>query len=351
MTLLNIFLIDKDEKLKDLILNTKRNDMYAGINEFSIEYVNNFKDFNKKIKNNFDVLMINPDLLVEEINIMEEIEKLRLRKIPTIVIMDKFNEVEKTIDMLSSGAFDYFLKQPARVLTQRDKEKKVKEILDKILLGKISFIRVEEIYYKPIDYNRYNFLNSIKKIIVMGSSTGGPQTLEKIIPNISKDIPSSIIIVQHMPKEFTKKLAERLDSLSMIKVKEASDGEELIDGVCYIAKGGYHLVLEEDLKSRIFISLNKKEKILGVRPSIDITMESASKIFKHKAVGVILTGMGTDGTIGAKKIKERGGTIIVQSEKTSIIFGMPKSVINKGYYDEIVDLENISHAMLQVLEV
>jgi two-component system, chemotaxis family, protein-glutamate methylesterase/glutaminase len=338
-----ILLFDNDIELEMIIGSDKLMQ--------KVERAENYKILLGMIgKNNYDAAIINPELCEGDV---EAVVKLFLtRKVPVLVILDKYNEVEKIIDALSAGAFDYFQRPLVNIISETQKGEVSKDISAKIMLAVKSKDKIKIVdTIKESSVPAFDFRKSSKKIIIIGSSTGGPQSLEQIIPVFPKEIPGPIIVVQHMPQAFTKKLAERFDAISNVKVKEAEDGEELVNGVCYIAKGDYHLILKKNNDKKVIIALNQKERILGVRPCINVTMESAAKIYGRNVIGVILTGMGTDGTVGSKKIKENGGTIIVESEKTSIIYGMPKSVVTSGYYDAIIDLEKIPVAVLQILEV
>lgn len=338
-----IILIDNTDDVETLIRSEKSIQKIERISDYDF-----LSDAIKK--DDYDVAIINPELSSE--NADHIVKELLKRRIPSLVILNKYDAVEKTIDALSAGAFDYFNRPHLDFMTKSKKEEALKDILSKIKLASESKDRINIIDMKKEELDStFDFTESSEKIIIIGSSTGGPQSLEQIIPIFPKEIPGPIIVVQHIPEAFTQKLAERFDSISNINVKEAEDGEELKAGVCYIAKGDHHLTLRRKDEKKVVISLNKKDKLLGVRPCINITMESAARIYGKKVIGVVLTGMGTDGTIGSKKIKEKGGTVIVESEATSIIYGMPKSVVNSGYYDAIVDLQKIPIAVLQMLEV
>ena len=339
MDSLNIIILDENKELEFLKEEKEIN---------KIVFVDIEKDLFEKIeKKSFDTCIINSNFLNKSEKI---IKKILSKKIPILIALEKHSDIENIINALSNGAFDYFNKPKFNILNNFDKKKIIEHIIIKLIFAEDSKSKIKtekNIIKEKFDFS---FNESSKKLIVIGSSTGGPQSLEKIIPLIPKEIPSPIIIIQHMPEEFTVKLAERLDNLSEIEVKETKENEELKDGICYVCKGNHHLKLKK-INNKIVFSLNQKEKIHGIRPSIDITMQSASNYYGKNLIGIILTGMGTDGTIGTKKIKEKGGTVIVQSEKTSIIYGMPKSVIENENYDEIVDLDKIPIAMLQILEV
>lgn len=336
---INVLLVDTDNSLINFI----------AIENVSLYQSNNFNETMKKINfENFEILMINP-VVFSSNEISDLINISLIRKIPTIIIMEKNEDIEKVLDALSAGAFDYFQKPYLQLITNPEKELKLKEIETKIKSAIDSKDKIEILIDLRKDKKTVENCDKCNKIIIIGSSTGGPQTLEKIIPDLPKNMLVPIIVVQHMPTEFTERFAKRLDDISNLRIKEIDNNEEIRKGICYIAKGDYHLELRLR-NNKTYAQLNKKERLLGVRPNINITMQSAAKIYGENTIGVILTGMGCDGTIGAKKIKEAGGKVLVQSEKTSIINGMPKSVILKGYYDKIIDINNMTKEIIKAVE-
>ena len=177
-----------------------------------------------------------------------------------------------------------------------------------------------------------------KKVVVIGASTGGPKALADLIPALPGDLPAAVVIVQHMPPMFTKSLAERLDRSSAIEVKEAQDGDKVESGKVLIAPGGYHMVMTKDWT----VKMNQDPQVCGVRPSVDVLMQSVSQVCKTATLGVVLTGMGSDGTNGASRIKAMGGQVIVEHESTCSIYGMPKSVVDAGFADKSVPLNKMS---------
>ncbi len=197
---------------------------------------------------------------------------------------------------------------------------------------------------KSLDKNDYDY------IIAIGASTGGPRALQNVLPLIPKNINGTIVVVQHMPPNFTKSLADRLNTQSNIIVKEGEEGEILKRGHCYIAPGDFHMVIKEKRESYI-IELNKEPAIRGLRPSVDILMKSVAKLEGLKKIAVIMTGMGSDGSKGIVDIKKSNGYIIAQDEETSVVFGMPKSAIETKIVDKIVPLENIAYEIVSQMEV
>jgi two-component system chemotaxis response regulator CheB len=181
---------------------------------------------------------------------------------------------------------------------------------------------------------------------MIGSSTGGPKALYQVVPALPADLPAAVLIVQHMPPGFTVSLANRLDQLSGMVVKEAAIGDILYNGVVYLAKGGFHMVVEEGG----VIGLNQKPTVCGVRPSVDVTMLSLPGVFGSAVLGVVLTGMGSDGTNGSQHIKRNGGKIIAEDESTCVVWGMPKSVVEAGYADLVFPLPRIANAVVGILK-
>ena len=175
------------------------------------------------------------------------------------------------------------------------------------------------------------------------------------MPNFPEDLPVGILLVQHMPPLFTKSLAERLDKISNISVKEAKEGDEIKPGLALIAPGGYHMTTEEKTehgKTIRYVSLNQNDRIHGVRPAVDITFTTAANIYGKNTVGVLLTGMGQDGANSMGLIKAKGGYTIAQDEATSIIFGMPQAAIKLGVVDKVLPLDRIAnHSVNQIKNI
>lgn len=194
------------------------------------------------------------------------------------------------------------------------------------------------IFVGTIQISRY-------EVVLIGASTGGPKAIEKVLRELPGNIGVSILIVQHMPKGFTKSFAERLDKCCNIKVIEAYNGVKLEKNTAYIAPGGYHMEVEADNK----IYLNDEAPLWGVRPAVDRLFKSAAKVYKKKAISVILTGMGKDGAEGTVVVKENGGLTISEDESTCTIYGMPKATYETGSVDFVLPLEDISLKIKDIL--
>jgi two-component system chemotaxis response regulator CheB len=174
--------------------------------------------------------------------------------------------------------------------------------------------------------------------VVIASSTGGPQALSSVLASFTADTAVPILVVQHMPEGFTGPLAERLNEVGPLPVEEAQPGSKLVRGQVLVAPGGQHMTVAGSGEVR----LNDGAKECGVRPSANVTMESVVQVYGAATVGVILTGMGRDGTRGAGLIRAAGGKVIAQDESSCVVNGMPKSVVRAGYADRVVPLPRIA---------
>lgn len=177
------------------------------------------------------------------------------------------------------------------------------------------------------------------RILVIGTSTGGPAALQKILTAIPAGFPYPVLLVQHMPKTFTQVFAERLNQQCALEVKEAADGDRLRPGLALLAPGGQQMMIDPRQTDRVRIL--EGDTKLTYRPSVDVTYASAAKAYGAKVLALILTGMGSDGCDGARLLKREGARIWAQSRDSCTIYGMPRAVVNAGIADEILDLDDI----------
>ena len=178
-------------------------------------------------------------------------------------------------------------------------------------------------------------------IVVVAASTGGPATLMKLVPQFPNNFPGAVLVVQHMPGTFTSQFSQQLAEIASIRVKEAEPGEIVRPGTLYLCPGSHHLRLTQTGR----ITLDDGPRISGYRPCADVTLETVAAFAGPMSTGVILTGMGNDGTRGAPAVKAAGGHVIAQDEATSVIFGMPAEAIKTGAVDQVLPLESIYHAV------
>ena len=200
---------------------------------------------------------------------------------------------------------------------------------------------------KPTPISTSNSLSN-KKLVAIGTSTGGPQALQTVITRLPANLPCGVVVVQHMPAGFTKSLAVRLDSISEIAVKEAENDEIIKPGQVYIAPGNFHLRVVPAAGGERKIALSQEERVGNHRPAVNVMFDSVASIGKN-LVSVIMTGMGSDGCEGMKKIKANGGYSIAQDESSCVVYGMPKAVVDAGLADEIQPLTKIAEAIVEAV--
>ncbi|OEG00420.1 chemotaxis response regulator protein-glutamate methylesterase [Vulcanibacillus modesticaldus] len=309
---------------------------------------------------------LSPDVVTLDVEMPKlnglEVLKMVMSNTPVPIIMLSSltkQGTDTTIKALHYGAFDFIAKPSGSI--SLDIKKISNEIIDKILIAntqKDKWIKQwnrksNTTPSKTIDLDEFENLKklagdqkTLHGIVAIGTSTGGPKALQKVLTNIPKNFPYALLVVQHMPPGFTKSLATRLDSLSEIKVFEAEDMQSIEPGTAYIAPGDYHMTVTKNA-NKYHISLNKGQHIGRHRPAVDVLFKSLAGIDLEK-IFVIMTGMGSDGTEGIKAAKTKDSDIIIaEAEESCIVFGMPKSAIQTGLVDFVVPLDNIANYIIK----
>lgn len=317
------------------------------------------------------------DVEMPQLNGLEAL-KLIMVDCPTPVVMLSSTTkagAEITVEAMANGAVDFIAKPSGTISLDLHKIKD--ELVHKVIqatnvsvtklrkpatLSKAANtffnkdISTKEITTpsKPLEHsvintNNWN-LHGKKKLVLIGTSTGGPRALQEVITKIPQNIMAPILIVQHMPAGFTKSLATRLDNLSEITVKEAENGDILQSGVAYIAPGGYHMKLQK-VGMSVGIKLDNIEAPRGGhRPAVDVMYESASKLEEYDKLAVIMTGMGSDGTKGLKILKTTGNVkAISESANTCVVYGMPKAAFETGLVDNVEDVDDIAQTIMKYI--
>jgi len=356
MSRIRVLVVDDSAFMRKIIT-----DILAGSPE--IEVIGKARNGQEAIEK---VTELRPDVVTMDIE-MPGLDGLHalgyiMSECPTPVIMlsgAESKQADVTMTAFQYGAVDFILKPSGNISLDmaKIKEEIVKKVkaASSVQVHKLGFIEEEKksevIKVKSLKEKNESAKKSIfHKIIVIGSSTGGPRALQQVIPLLPSNLHAPVLVVQHMPAGFTKSLAERLNSQSMIKVIEASEGDILESGTVYIAPGDYHMTIKQkkingDIKD--VIALTKGEKVQGVRPSVDVLLNSVTPIFGQNSLGVILTGMGSDGTDGIKKLKLAGGRVIAEDESTCVVYGMPRSVIEQKLADFILPIGRIAESIAQ----
>jgi two-component system chemotaxis response regulator CheB len=256
---------------------------------------------------------------------------------------------DKTLKALEFGAVDFIDKSSAggsMDISGLARELTVKiKIAARIDLKKLK--TVETLGYAAKEVPLTNGLTDTE-VVIIGTSTGGPPALQAILTKIPANYPCPILVVQHMSAGFTAPLAERLDRLCLVRVKEAEDGDKLVAGTVYIAPAGRHLKVCRR-SGKLFAWLDSLPDNVLHKPSVDVLLSSAASVNGGKCLVFVLTGMGRDGAIGAQAIKRAGGRVVVESEETAIVFGMPKAVMETVRVDRSAPLYRISNLMLEMI--
>jgi len=315
-----------------------------------IEVIDTAKDGEEAIKK---LSKIRPDCITLDLAMpgwdgLTTLEHIMAEYPTPVIILSAHSkkDADITIKCLNAGAVGFVLKPSGEL--SLDIETVKHELLEEVkAASKVNLARIKLLFKKKPKRPRRK-LAALNKIIVIGASTGGPQTLETILYSLPVNLPVPVIIVQHMPTRFfTESLAEHLNKTSDLEVKVTEDGEVLRPGKAYLAPAGFQTTLKMCDRD-VIVSLAKAEPN-SLSPSVDITMESVAKIYDGNTIGIILSGMGRDGQEGMRVIKEAGGKTIVQDE-SSLIFGMPKAVIDAGVADKVLPVGEIAETMVELVE-
>jgi two-component system chemotaxis response regulator CheB len=301
-------------------------------------------------------LKLKPDLITLDLEMpeMDGFSFLRwlMKQSPTPVIMvSSYGDSKTVFKALELGAVDFVSKPTSKASVElRSIEK---DLLMKVKGAKgvnlESLNRARQIHGEGAHHAvRYTPEEGEIKMVAIGSSTGGPPALQVVLTELPKNLPSAVVISQHMPKGFTHSLSERLDKLCSLNVKEADQDDLVEDGNVYICPGGYHMSFRRRA-GRVKVNLKKAAGEDMYVPSVDIMMRSAADVYGDSTLGVMLTGMGNDGTDGMKKIASQGGINITESEDTAVVFGMPAGPIKAGVAHKVLPLDKIAAEIIKTV--
>lgn len=301
---------------------------------------------------------LHPDVITLDVEMprmsgLEFLSRLMAWRPTPVVMLSSLTQAgaEITVEALGLGAVD-FVPKPGQVVAihqvadelvakvKRASKAKVTPILTSPELGRArpssDPARFAQTTTRAISWDR---------VLVIGASTGGPRALRHVLSALPGDLPAAVLIVQHMPPGFTRSLAHHLDQCAALQVREATAGDRLARGVALVAPGGYHMIPDRDGSIR----LDQGPAVNGVRPSVDVTLLGTAAVHGDRAVAVVLTGMGHDGTDGARALKRAGGVVLAEHESTCVVYGMPRSVIEAGLADEVVPLDQMAEAIVRHL--
>jgi two-component system chemotaxis response regulator CheB len=301
--------------------------------------------------------VVTMDVEMPEMDGITAVEQI-MRQCPTPVLMLSAHTDENadvTFEALDVGAVDFFTKPGGEVSMEMSRLK------DQLLEMVLSVAEVDvstpasggapatarttssDPAAEAADYEG-------NPTLIIGSSTGGPKMVEAVLSELPIEADFRVLVVQHMPEGFTDRFARRIDARSDYDVREAADGDRIGGGEALIAAGDYHLRVKNYRSGRLRVKLSEDPPVNSVRPAVDVTMETAADVIDDPLVGVILTGMGTDGADGIRRIKGVGGQTIAQDEATSAVYGMPQRAVETGCIDSVLPIDEIPAGIVATIK-
>jgi len=280
-------------------------------------------------------------------------EQMRRKPVPIIIMSIADENADAALTALESGAVD-FIQKPTALATEKMFEVS-QELLDKVkAAASVSVDRIQGNTLEPasiVSVEQPRIIKGSHKvdIVVMGISTGGPQGLKQLIPLLPADFPVPVALVIHMPVGYTQMYAQRLDEISPLKVREAAEGDAVEAGVVLVAQAGKHLTFRRSPNGSVVTHLDLRPTDSLHRPSVDVMFQSAAETFRDRVLGVVMTGMGSDGKQGAAWIKSQGGLIFTESEESCVVYGMPASVVEAGLSDRSLPLKKLANGIREVV--
>jgi len=272
-------------------------------------------------------------------------EQMARKPVPIVVVSVASEAGELALNALDAGAVD-FVQKPTALASER-----LLEISDE-LIGKVKAASIARLRPRLPTPARTPAVTPLVArgtfdVVVVGISTGGPQALRSMLPQLPAELPVPMAIVLHMPVGFTELYARKLDELSPLRVCEAGDAMEMQPGLVMLAPAGRHLTLRRNERGMVVTHLDVRPLDTPHRPSVDVLFQSAADAYHGRVLGIVMTGMGEDGREGAAWIKARGGTIVTESEDSCVVYGMPRAIVEAGLSDRVVGLDRMAEAILE----
>jgi two-component system chemotaxis response regulator CheB len=279
-------------------------------------------------------------------------EQMQRRPVPIIIMSVAKDTAEAALDALDAGAVD-FVQKPTALASEKIFEVSA-ELIEKVkAAGRISLNRISTTPpQRSTEISEPETTvpgNHSVDMVVIGISTGGPQALKRLIPQLPEDFPVPVVMVMHMPVGYTEMYAAKLNELSHLEVREAAERDEVKPGRVFLAPAGRHLTLKRDASGNVVTHLDAKPFDMLHKPAVDVLFKSAAEVYGNRVLGVVMTGMGSDGKQGAAWIKSQGGLIFTEAESSCVVYGMPCTVVEAGLSDKSIALEDMAHAIREVV--
>jgi two-component system chemotaxis response regulator CheB len=294
--------------------------------------------------------VVTSDLMMPELDGVGFVrEQMSRRALPILMMSSVDENSADTLSALDAGAVD-FVQKPTALATERMFEMR-EELIEKIKMA--ASVQPERLHSDRVPQQSTAAKDGTGKsrgrfdMIVLGISTGGPQALRHMIPQLPADLATPVAVVLHMPVGYTTMFAERLNEIAAIDFCEAREGMELRPGRVMLAPAGRHLLFKRRPDGKVVVHLSLRPEGSQHRPSVDAMFRSAAETFGGRTLGIVMTGMGSDGKEGSAWIKARGGTVYTESEETCVVYGMPSAVAEAGLSDKVIRLERMVDALIE----
>ncbi|MBP1712433.1 MAG: Response regulator receiver modulated CheB methylesterase [Deltaproteobacteria bacterium] len=273
---------------------------------------------------------------------------MQYHPVPVIIVSSLTPQgSQMALEAMENGAIEVLAK-PGSSFSVGDMSTQLKEKIRVAAKANLQQVRRTPVSPSPITANASQALReTTQKVIAIGASTGGTEALKEVLVKMPVNIPG-ILVVQHMPAEFTRAFAERLNKICSIEVREAQDGDSVLNGQALIAPGNFHMFLKRS-GAKYFVNIKDGPRVHHQRPAVDVLFQSVAQYAGSNAIGVILTGMGADGAQGILRMKELGAKTIAQDEASCVVFGMPKEAIKLGAIDRVIPLDRIPQEVIRLL--
>lgn len=328
--------------------------------EHDIKVVDTAKDGQEALQKAaaLDVDVITLDVEMPKLNGLETLKKLMATNPLPVIMVSSLTEsgAESTLKAMEYGAQDFIPKTMSN-----DKDAFGQELRRKVraMAKRKSIVRLKYHHHTPMPRHdaapkreapaarkpMASLGRGPRDLVVIGVSTGGPPVVQKIMSALPGDLPACVLIAQHMPASFTGPFAKRLDGVSKFEITEAKNGDKLRNGHAYVCPGGKHIGLRMN-GPLPEVAVTDEPRDALYKPTVNVLMETAGKLMGRRTVGVMLTGMGSDGVDGAKILRDNGGTLIAQSEASCVVYGMPKAVVDANLANVVLDADDIAQAIV-----
>ena len=341
----NILVVDDSALVRRIICDIINSDENFQATDFCRDGLEAYERL--KVKS-YDGVVLDVNMpRMDGLQLLERLQKEGIKAKVVMVSTLTTKDAEVTILAMERGAID-FVTKPSNVIEAKG------EVFKKQLLSVLTAVYDTQVYKRntPVSPKLVTAVKHIKpvrtdkKLVALACSTGGPKALQSVIPYLPKNLDAPMVLVQHMPPGFTKSMADRLNELSEISVKEAQEGDILEKGHVYVAPGGKHMEVVKMRDGSHRIALNDMPPIGGLRPCANIMFDSLTKTDYDEIICIVLTGMGADGTNGILSLNRKKPIhVIAQDAQTCVVYGMPRAIAEAGMVDEMVPLEQVAKTM------